>query len=131
MKKINLYRFPRIGKSDSVKRLNRMIRGNRRLMLHQIAVATGCKLDEAMGFVYLVLYEKGGEAFILVFHITEDTDPPVVAARRPVSKGLPPLPFICNNCGLEIDDPDELSFELELQVSEDVLFVSEHIYAQY
>lgn len=125
MSRLNLARFPRLSEQRAVETLNRLTKYNRRLMLHQVAVATACSTAEAMGMVYLLLDQKDAEAFILVYHTSDLTDPPVHSLRRPIAEGLPSLPLVCNICGNEIESPAELAFDLEFRVAEDIEFVSE------
>ena len=131
MRALNLARFPHLRTQEAVKTLNRMKARNTQLIVHQVAVATGCDIAEAIGMVYLLLFQQGGQAFILTYHNTDPTDPPVhTGPPRPLLEGLPPLPIVCTVCGRKIESAKELSFDLEFRVAEDIVFISEQSHVE-
>jgi len=81
------------------------------LMPHQIASATGCSLDEAMSLLLHLSTLDIAKAKTLVYHINDNTDPPVSILTRNLNEGPPELPLVCPICGQDIENYEELLFD--------------------
>lgn len=127
VERIDLARFPCLGSPEAIDAVNRLFKRNRESMMHEIAVTTGCDFEEVVGMFYLLFSHDAAEAFILVYH-KRHNDLPVASHRIPLVEGLPKLPFRCNICDDEIVTIDELSFDLQFQLTKDIEFVSEVIH---
>lgn len=124
---LDLSRFPRLGAPEAVAVVNRLFQRRRESMMHEIATATGCKLEEAAGMFYLLFSRDAAIAFILVYH-KQHNDLPVYSHRIPMAEGLPSVPLHCNVCDEEIETLDELTFDLQFQLVKDIEFVSEVVH---
>jgi hypothetical protein len=108
---LSLKRFPSIRGENSLQSLNRLVELNELLMPHQVASATGCTLDEAMKLLMFLASIDIVETFLLVYHLNEDTETISPVMMRPLNEGPPKLPFICNKCGQQITNQNELSYD--------------------
>ena len=121
MQTINLTSFPCLGKEAQLQSLNNLVDISDSLMPHQIAVATGCSIDEALAVLLLLLRLSTVKGFLLVYHSGhEDNNPPIMA--RNIFDGLPILPFICEVCQKEIINANELSYDFLFKLIEKVHF---------
>lgn len=120
--KVNLSKFYCFNEGAHLRELNRLVRIHTDLMPHQVAVATGCGLKEAMEVLMLLFHRHLAEVFLLVYH-NDHPDTPAQALN--ISEGLPSLPFICDLCEEEIRDPNELSYDFLFKISDDIQFVVE------
>ena len=90
-------------------------------MPHQIAVATGCDLVDALGILLILQSRSLAEGFLLVYHDQEE--PPSMVRR--LTEGLPRLPLVCDVCGEEIQVQESLSYDFLFEHSKDLEFVTE------
>lgn len=111
MEIVSLERFHCFSNEASVLALNRLVEAHSVLMPHQIAVATGCNLDEAMSLLLHLYVLSVASPKTIVYHILDETDPPVSILLRDLKEGPPELPFICPVCNQEVDSYDELNFD--------------------
>jgi len=80
-------------------------------MPHQVASATGCTLDEAMKLLMFLASIDIVETLLLVYHLNENTETPSPIMMRPLNEGPPKLPFTCDECGQQIANQNELSYD--------------------
>jgi hypothetical protein len=124
---LDLSRFPCLGTPEAVAAVNQLFERRRENMMHEIATATGCKLEEVAGMFYLLYSRDAAIAFILVYH-KQHNDLPVYSHRIPMEKGIPDMPLRCNVCDEEIETLDDLTFDLQFQLVKDIEFVSEAVH---
>lgn len=101
--------------------LEEFININDSLMPHSIAVATGCKYDEALSFLLFLYGKELADGFLLIYHQLHQD---VLVDRLPISEGLPQNGSIeCPICEDNIDIESELLFDLEFILTDDVKFI--------
>ena len=122
METVSLRHFPYFNNDKPLQELNHLVdvHGNN-LEAHQVAAATGCRLDEAMGILLLLFNSSLAEAFLLVYHNDHADGPPILARR--ILDGLPPLPFTCDICQGEIENREELSYDFLFKMADSIRFV--------
>lgn len=102
------------------RQLNELLRAGVGVMPHQLAVKAGLTYQEAL-LVIIALQSRGlGEGRILIYH---QCDPDVALDSIPLGAGLPPLPWHCPDCERDIDDVNELFFDVDLVLATDVRLV--------
>lgn len=104
---INLISFPYFRKTSAIERLNEHIAQHSDLMPHQLAIATGCSLDDAIGILFLLFDRQFAEALLLVYH---QNFPNVPMDIRKISDGPPLLPTINSLNDEVVEDKGELLF---------------------
>jgi hypothetical protein len=122
MTEVKLSKVYYFNEDSHLEKLNRHVRIHTDLMPHQVAAATGCKLEEAMEVLMLLFHLYLAEALLLVYH---NDHPNIPAKALNISEGLPSLPFICDVCEKEISNPDELSYDFLFKKKDDIQFVLE------
>lgn len=122
MKAISLEHFPYFNDDRPLQQLNRLVEIKADLMPHQVAVATGCSLDEAMGILLLLFNSSLVEALLLVYHNDHLDAPPILA--RNILDGPPLLPFTCDICQNEIKHRDELSYDFLFKKASNIQFIA-------
>lgn len=122
MKTIHLAHFHCLANNNALQKLNRLVGLHDTLMPHQVAVATGCPLAEAMGVLMLLLSQAAAEGFLLVYHANGCDNPPPPFLQRDLVAGPPPLPLTCLNCGVVIEDEHELSYDFLFKLTDQVSF---------
>src|SRR5438034_1370771 len=111
MRTVRLNNFPYFDNSKALEDLNRLVRLYDNLMPHQVAAATGCRLQDAMGVLMLLVAHSLAEAVILVYHTTDQIDPLVPFLSRSIYEGLPAPPLVCDVCGNQVETTEELSYD--------------------
>lgn len=104
---INLLNFPYFRNQNSLKRLNEHIKIHSDLMPHQLAVATGCTIDDATAILFLLFDQNIADALLLVYH---QGFPGVPMEIRQISDGPPILPIINSLNDDLIENKDELLY---------------------
>jgi len=122
MKILNLKHFLSFRQERTLNNLNELVERQKELMPHQVAVASGCTVDEAMGILMLLTVDKMAEAYLLIYHILDDTDPPVPILARRLTDGFPEIPFVCDNCEREITDTNELRYDFLFKIGSTLRF---------
>jgi hypothetical protein len=122
MKAINLKRFPYFNKDRPLRELNHLAEIHDNLMPHQVAAATGCSLDEAMGVLLLLVDRALVEAFLLVYH---NAHPDIPVLARSMLEGFPTPPLTCKICEKDIEQGTELSYDFLFKKTDDITFVVE------
>jgi len=123
--KVNLHNLHCFSEHDKLVTLNRLAVTNPDLMPHQVAVATGCDLNEAMQVLMLLYDMHLAEAYTLVYHTTHSDGPPAEVLRAEISAGLPSFPLRCPLCQEEINSSDEVTYGFLFVLSQGIQFVAE------
>jgi hypothetical protein len=105
--------------SKQIAALNHFVKVNTSLTPHAIAVATGCRHEEAMALL-LFLYGKSiVTGYLLVYH---KAHPDFYIEKRELMEGLPRSGYTCSVCdGEEVEDAD-LLFDFEFSLNTDTQF---------
>ena len=107
-KQLALHRLPSFRNTSQVQKLNDVFAIQNTLMPHQVAVATGCSLDDALT-ILLLLYDRYlAESFLLVYHVSHPEQP---ILTRKLSEGPPSVPVQCDLCERVIENDDELAYD--------------------
>jgi hypothetical protein len=122
MRTVRLNSFPYFDNSKALEDLNRLVELYDNLMPHQVAAATGCRLQDAMGVLMLLVSHSLAEAVLLVYHISDPIDPLVPFLSRSIYDGLPTPPLLCDVCGNEIETADELTYDFSFKLASAVHF---------
>ena len=77
-------------------------------MPHQIAVRLGITYSEALNILVKLEANRLCEMKLLIYHQCE---PDIPISTMPYGQGFPQLPWLCPNCGEEVEDYKELSFD--------------------
>ena len=123
MKTLSLRRYACFSSSKSLQNLNHLVEIHSNLMPHQVASATGCSLNEAMAMLIFLFTRSLAEVFLLVYHNSDQVDPPTPILARSILEGLPDLPITCDVCGKEIEHRSDLSYDFLFKIIEKVRFV--------
>jgi hypothetical protein len=91
----------------------------RKFMPHQLAAMLGVRYADAISILNVLSTHKLSENQLLIYHIC---DPEVPAGAIPYGDGFPNLPWSCPLCGKDVEDPDELSYDLLAKVPQAVTF---------
>lgn len=100
--------------------LNDLVSVNKQLMPHVVAIATGCRLEEAMALL-IYLYDKSiVDGFILAYHSKHQD---FYFLKHPLKEGLPRVGEVfCQVCEEYIEDESELLYDFEFVLNKDVDF---------
>jgi hypothetical protein len=109
MEQINLKAFPYFRQLRALTDLNLHVGIHNDFMPHQIAVATGCSLETAMGILLLAFNQSLVDAKLLVYHNTHPETPWFLAQN--IVDGFPNLPLVCSVCDAVIERDEELSYD--------------------
>lgn len=119
--KINLNNFPYFRDPSNLEKLNRHIRLHPDFMLHQIAIATGCTYEDAMGILMLLYHQELTDVFLVIYH-TSQSDTPILTNR--FVDGLPLTPFVNPATDEVIESLNELTYEFLFRLKEsDLIFI--------
>lgn len=84
-----------------------------KLMPHSVAILLGIEYSEALLLLAVLGREGVCSNRLLVYH---NCEPAVPAGSIPFGRGYPKMPWRCRHCEQEVEDLDELSFDLEAVV---------------
>lgn len=127
METLSLEQFQCFNSSKSIARLIHLVEHNSSLMPHQVATATGCRVEEAMGLLLHLASISVVKAKLLVYHLRDFEDPPSPFASFDIEQGLPALPIICPHCDQVIETYDELDFDFIFIMQHPIRFVSSYV----
>jgi len=116
MRRLEAPPFPCLSNPSALESLNRLLAIHSTLALSQVSSATRCTSSQAFG---LLLYLEGKgiiESRMLVFHVLDETDPPVPIMGRSLLNGPPKIPFTCERCDRTVEDPNEIHIEYEFKI---------------
>lgn len=122
MKYLSLKGYRCLNNNESVQALNRLVETRANLMPHEVASATGCDIAEAMSVLMLMYAQSLADAFLLVYHVADETNPPAPFMARSIELGLPEVPLICENCDHEIQRRTELSYDFLFKITNEIRF---------
>lgn len=91
----------------------------RKFMPHQLAAMLGVKQADAISILNVLGTHKFSENQLLIYHTC---NPEVPAGAIPYGDGFPNLPWSCPLCGRDVENPDELSYDLLAKVTKPVTF---------
>jgi hypothetical protein len=91
----------------------------RKFMPHQLAVMLGLRYSDAISILNVLGTNKLSENQLLIYHIC---DPEIPAGAIPYGDGFPSLPWHCPLCEKDVENPDELSYDLLAKVLQAVTF---------
>lgn len=118
MIQINLASFQYFD-TKTVVSLNNFVRVNNSLMPHAIAIATGCRVEQALALLFFLYGKNVVEGYILIYH---NAHPDFYFEKSRLQDGLPKRgEFICPVCENTIDD-SSLLFDLEFSPTVDIEF---------
>jgi uncharacterized protein YebE (UPF0316 family) len=104
-----------------ISRLNRFIDINESLMPHSIAIATGCKLEEALTLLF-TLYDKYlVEGYLLLYHKAHLDFPFEI---RNLSEGIPQKSISCSICETTDIPREEIFYDFEFKLRDQVIFIT-------
>jgi hypothetical protein len=124
MEVLSIKQFRCFNSATRLERLNDLVDLHNHLMPHQIAAATGCGVNDAMGLLLHLSTLSLAKPRLLVYHTTDVIDPPNYILSRDIALGFPELPFECGECGETIESYDELRFEFSFTLIEKITFAS-------
>jgi hypothetical protein len=122
MEVLSIKQFQCFNSSNKLDRLNNLVYLHNSLMPHQVAAATGCDLDDAMGLLLYLSSLSLVKPKLLVYHTNDLIDPPNYILSRDIELGFPELPFVCSECGETIESYEYLRFEFAFILKEKVVF---------
>lgn len=93
---------------------------NKTAMAHELAVLLGIDYTHALEILVILEAEGLCENQLLIYHQCE---PDVPVGAIPYGKGLPDLPWSCPECDIEVEDYDELFFDILARAKEAIEFV--------
>jgi len=124
MKQINLYNLTYFNNQAHLNKLNRLIQIREKLMIHDIAIATGCEFQDAAIILFYLYNYYVAEMFLIVYH-NKHLDPPVPSLVRKFLEGFPQFPFTCSVCEEEVVSSAQVTYEFMASLKETVEFISE------
>jgi hypothetical protein len=111
-------KLPGIGREEK-RRACAIFNDGARLMPHQIAHAVGINYWQALGIVVATESAEAAKLLLLIYHSCE---PDIPVASGPYGVGLPSLPWLCPNCGEEVETYNDLGFDFEAELLADIDF---------
>lgn len=124
MEVISLAKFERLHEQRALEALNRIVAIHDQLRPQLITGATGCNEQEAMAFLLLLSHKGILRPLLAVYHKRDDVYPLPVILYHELFLGPPKIPMTCDICGNEIQNEDELTFEIVFEVVGRVLFMA-------
>lgn len=115
MKIIQISKFKYFSTEKNFSRLKDIFSRHRMVEPYQLAVATGCSLEEATAILLYLFQKDIGKIYILVFHNVHLDKPHI--EKRSLESGYPKLPILCDICDEQISDEEELSYDLSFEFS--------------
>ena len=122
MRELSLRQFACFSNSQVLQRLNNLLSSRNAVMPHEVASATGCSLREAMAFLLLLYVNSVAEVALLVYDKHDESDPLVPFVSRDITEGIPSLPIVCDVCGREISEPNDLGYDFLFRIVAPVRF---------
>lgn len=119
MNKVDISFLNRFKSHNKLFMLNDYILKRDRLMPHEIAVATGCSLSEATTLLIFLYHLYLAEPYLLTYH---NQHPLIVIDKTKLKDGLPKLPITCDYCEDEISGQEELIYEFEFILKDNIQF---------
>jgi hypothetical protein len=108
--------------AKQIAQLNHFIKVNTSLTPHAIAVATGCRIQEAMALLLFLYGKSMVNGYLLVYH---KKHPDFYIEKRELKEGLPKSNYLCPVCdGIEISDEDML-FDVEFSLKQNSEFTGD------
>ena len=117
MPTLSLNNIPYFRNDKTLQDLNRIVETRSNLMPHELAVAVGCSVQEALEVLMILVSHSLAEAFILVYHSTCPENPQVPFLSRSIYDGLPKIPIVCDICQNNIEDDAELTYKITDAIS--------------
>jgi hypothetical protein len=105
--------------SEQKNKLNEHFRKSTTAMPHQLAVLLGIKYAEALTILTILDADGLCKNKLLIYHQCEPETP---ADAIPYGQGFPNLPWTCPLCEEEVDNYDELLFDIMAQADHPINF---------
>jgi hypothetical protein len=102
--------------------LNRFAKINKSLMPHAIAVAIGCRLEEAMALLLFLYGKSVVNGYLLIYH---NQHPDFYFEKRELKEGLPAKDYYCPVCESNLLSNKDIYFDFEFTQISDFTFVGE------
>ena len=112
----------KIGLSDSQKEIlsHHFKAAHSNMMPHQLAIKLGLRYSEALAILTVLSNSEYIKSSLLIYH---NCDPEVPAGAIPYGIGFPKLPWHCPLCEKNVENYDELSFDVMFTALEQIDFV--------
>ena len=121
--KINLRRIPYFRDNPIVvQRLTAHFQIHHDFMVHQLAIATGCKLEEALSICFLLYHHNQAEIYILYSRDDLAINP---FWKSKLSEGYPSLPLYSVDNDVEIESLDGVKYDFWLVLNQTNNFLFE------
>lgn len=89
------------------------------IMPRELAISLGIKLTQADDILADLRLRGLCDNHLLIYHVCSEA--PV--GSRPFDIGYPPLPWVCSECERNVENYDEMSFDLMVLVKEPIEFI--------
>lgn len=89
-------------------------------MPHQLAVRLGIEYSDALTILAILDADGLCKNKLLIYH---NCEPEVAAGAIPYGQGFPDLPWFCPLCEEEVENYDELSFDVMAECAEAIEFI--------
>ena len=106
---INLSKLHFFNNLQAIEKLKGHFSLHRDFMVHQIAVATGCPLDQALTICLLLYYYNQAEIYILLYRQDLEFNP---IYKTKLSDGMPKVPFYSEENDLDIESLDHITYDI-------------------
>jgi hypothetical protein len=116
---INLSKVPYFSNPKRLNRLKDFLSRRDDFMVHELAVATGCSLDDALKVCILIWHFRVAEIYVLLNRLDLSSNP-IYTAK--LSDGPPALPFYSEDNDVEIESLDNVSYEFHFVLFADADF---------
>jgi hypothetical protein len=123
MRILDIHKLSCFNDPERVKNLNRLIVTNPDLMPHQVAIATGCSIEQAMQVLMLLYDQYLANAFTLIYHKSHPEAPPALALQVDIAEGIPHFPIRCPICDEVIASSSDVTYGFLFVLKEKVRFI--------
>ena len=113
---IKLSSVPYFRNEHALQRLNQYLVNHSEFMVHQLAVYTGCALDEALAVCFLLYHYKQAEIYLLLYRDDLEFNP---ICTIKMSDGLPDTPFYSEDNDIEIENLDNITYSFWFVMNND------------
>ena len=111
---VKLDKIPCFSNTERLEILFRLLRTRDSITPREIASATGCTLIDSMQVLLILSEENLAKPFLFVYH---NQHPNTVIEARPLEKGFPTIPLLCDICDETIKDGSQLSYDFSFSLS--------------
>lgn len=112
IQKININKLGYFHDKKRLDKLNSLVEIHTRLS-PELLMQTGCSFQEAMQILFVLVHLYVANPYLLVY-IIDDPEAPI--EKRPLSMGLPTLPYIFPDGETVVEDKEKLFFGFEFDL---------------